>query len=56
MITHPLDEDEREELEKLRAYDRSCEGGDRPMSPSITKLRRLMELERRDREAREYER
>lgn len=44
--------EEAEELARLQAYDRSCSEGDRPMSPSIKKLNRLMELEARERATR----
>lgn len=37
--------DEREELEVLKREDYLCSLGDRPMSMSAEKLRRLMELE-----------
>lgn len=44
----PLDDEERAELAALRLYDQSCAGGDRPMSPAAGKLKRLMELEARE--------
>lgn len=42
---------EQEELAALRRYDELCSLGDRPMSPAVAKLRRLMELEALEREA-----
>ncbi len=42
---------EQEELAALRRYDGLCSLGDRPMSPAVAKLRRLMELEALEREA-----
>jgi len=49
MDMQPLDDDERKELAALRHYDYMCSLGDRPMSPAVAKLRRLMELEARER-------
>mgnify|MGYP007026564408 FL=1 len=41
---------EQEELAALRRYDELCSLGDRPMSPAVAKLRRLMELEAAERD------
>ncbi len=40
-----LDEYEQEELEALQKEMQLCSLGDRPPSPSVRMLRRLMELE-----------
>jgi hypothetical protein len=45
------EEDERE-LDELRRYDHLCSLGDRPMCPSVAKLRRMIALERKREEAR----
>lgn len=45
------DADERE-LAELQRYDHLCSLGDRPMCPSVAKLRRMIELERKREEAR----
>jgi len=40
---------EKEELEQLRRYVEDCSLGDRPISPAAQKLKRLWELEERER-------
>lgn len=47
---------EQEELAALRRYDELCSLGDRPMSPSVARLRRLMVLEAMERDSRNDER
>jgi hypothetical protein len=40
-----LTQEEREELNRLRERDSLCSLGDRPTSPPVADIRRLMELE-----------
>lgn len=41
---------EKQELSRLRQYMALCSLGDRPHAPSVAKLRRLWELEDKERQ------
>lgn len=45
-----MSDEERKELEKLRREVYLCSLGDRPMCPAVRVLRRLEELEKKERE------